>query len=210
VPPLNSHCLVNMTVVYAKGKGELQTYWLDIGANAGSSTGRDSSSDAGSEIVTELMADEMPGLTSSPHNAKTLRLIDWNVDVLVRLLKQIVAHRSCVKWQPKGSRATIESRFLTGERSMPLDEVQEIIVLPNFEASIGPNRDVESIVLEAAVIEQVRDYVSNVATMYRANPFHNFEHVSDLRVPVHLKTVLRQNLTLTHSCYCLLLDRHRT
>jgi hypothetical protein len=201
---------VDIAVVYAKGKGELQTYWLDVGANSGSSTGRDSSSDAGTEIVTEQMPDdELSGLFSSPHSAKTLRLIDWNVDVLVRLLKQIVAHRTCVKWQPKGSRATIEARYLTGERSMPLDEVQEIIVLPNFEASSAQNGDVESIVLEATVIEQVRDYVSNVASMYRANPFHNFEHVSDLRLSFRLETVPRQNLTFTHPRY-VLRDRHRT
>jgi hypothetical protein len=58
----------------------------------------------------------------------------------------------------------------------PFDEVKEIIALPplnNIKALHGL-LDVE---VPKNVIEQLRDYVSQIAAMYNNNPFHNFEHV---------------------------------
>jgi hypothetical protein len=57
-----------------------------------------------------------------------------------------------------------------------LNEVQEVIALPNF---IGePSRDPSTIQLRDEVVNQLRGFVATVAALYRDNPFHNFEHAS--------------------------------
>lgn len=34
------------------------------------------------------------------------------------------------------------------------------------------------------VVQQLREYVANVAALYRCNPFHNFEHASHVTMSV--------------------------
>lgn len=65
-----------------------------------------------------------------------------------------------------------------------LDEVEEIIKLPKFEArSSGKHQGIGS-KLRREVVEQLRLYVKTVAAMYRDNPFHNFEHASHVTMSV--------------------------
>lgn len=109
---------------------------------------------------------------------KTKRLIDWNVESLHKLLKEIVARRnvgnnnsSCELMIPPR-----EEDIKCGETF--LDEVKDIISLPRFDASFIRNQDdeLQSVVLPDEVILQLRDYVTCIAAMYRDNPFHSFEH----------------------------------
>ena len=61
-----------------------------------------------------------------------------------------------------------------------LDEVQEIIALPEYDSSIAKQRkDPETVELAENVTDQLRSFVSCVASMYRGNAFHNFEHASE-------------------------------
>jgi hypothetical protein len=163
-------------VVYAKGKGEMQTFWLEDGTNSGSSNGKGASTVVSADTLDEPRTDGALSL----HTEKALRLINWNVDILLCLLKQIAAKRS-VGTNSTSSGAPCnesaheaESRF-TG--TMPLHEVQEIIRLPGFCMSNAQTEDVKRTALNPAVEKQLFDYVSSVATMYGDNPFHNFEHV---------------------------------
>lgn len=60
-----------------------------------------------------------------------------------------------------------------------VDEVAEIITLPKFTAkSIKALDKAHSVVLDEEVISQMKDYITTIASMYRKNPFHNFEHAS--------------------------------
>ena len=101
------------------------------------------------------------------------RLIEWNVDILSGLLKQIVAHR-----QTKRIEASRQDLELSNHKpNAALEEITEIIPLPEcepFDLTVDP----ESVVLERKVETQLRDYVTMVACMYRDNFFHNFEHAS--------------------------------
>lgn len=64
-----------------------------------------------------------------------------------------------------------------------IDEVQEIITIPT--AMFGNVlQDADAYVLPVNVVEQLYDYVSNIAAMYRDNPFHNFEHASHVTMSV--------------------------
>jgi len=106
------------------------------------------------------------------------RLVSWNVDILHRLLKQIVARRQCLlNADPNRKTDANESIFSTRQGTL-LDEVQESIPLPSFNYSRTAAEQAENIQLDAAVFEQLQDYVGKVADMYNDNPFHNFEHAS--------------------------------
>jgi hypothetical protein len=66
-----------------------------------------------------------------------------------------------------------------------LDEVKDIVELPEFDADAVRNQeDPESIELDNVVLSQLREYVVTVATMYRENLFHNFEHASHVTMSV--------------------------
>lgn len=95
--------------VTAKGKGELTTFWLgETGPSSSSSVTSSnfapSSISTGANIVgKDSAAAPLPKILRkrkpekpvvSEAASKTARLVDWNVDILQRLLKQIEARRS--------------------------------------------------------------------------------------------------------------------
>ena len=132
-----------------------------------------------------------PSLSRQSSDA-TARLIDWNTDVLLRLLKQVVAKREVVEQSifPGRRMSTISTDTLVSQQeqlvflkdkrngSTVVDEVKEIISLPEISCGNGESIDPDSVVLGNAVEKQLRDYVHCIASSYRSNPFHNYEHVS--------------------------------
>lgn len=98
------------------------------------------------------------------------RLIDWNVDLLSTSMKEILSQST--ESQPVLDSAA-DMAPLRQCGSSYLDEVMEIIMLPDFDgAKVVSN----TAVLPKTVQEQLRDYVTCIASMYRSNDFHNFEH----------------------------------
>ena len=80
-------------IVVAKGKGEMKTYWLEVASHEGASVTSGESSDAESIVEMQLQAqnDDYNDQEDVVLSDKTLRLIDWNVDLLLRLLQLTVA-----------------------------------------------------------------------------------------------------------------------
>lgn len=71
-----------------------------------------------------------------------------------------------------------KARSLTAGTT-PLEEVQEIIVLPDFDAKAAKKQqDPEIVEIPQDIIKQAHLLVSKIASMYNDNPFHNFEHAS--------------------------------
>lgn len=62
--------------------------------------------------------------------------------------------------------------------STAVDEITEIIFLPALSCGNRKPNKVTDVELGEAVEEQMRDYVYCIASSYRSNPFHNYEHVS--------------------------------
>jgi hypothetical protein len=183
----------------------MQTFWLEDGINSGSSNGKDESTVVSADTLDEPRIDG----ASSLHTEQVLRLINWNVDILLCLLKQIAAKRSVGTNSTSSSAPYNESVHAAKSRipcAIPLNEVQEVIRLPNFNMYDAQTEDVKKIALNPAVEKQLFDYVSSVATMYRDNPFHNFEHVSEEYPYVQRACTVCRNLTPFSS----FLDRHRT
>jgi hypothetical protein len=71
-------------------------------------------------------------------------------------------------------------RYVTPEGIICLDEVQESIAMPKFDAEImrivNDHEYVRSVELKDEVLADLRHYVTLIAGSYNDNPFHNFEH----------------------------------
>lgn len=138
----------------------MATYWLTTGKASPSIASNDSH-----HTLSVSGADDHYRLSSN----KTQRLIDWNVDVLQGLLKAIVARReaSTVK---KGKKSTVvnENIFQPADGETVLDEVSEIIELPEFNVA-KKQEDPESVVLPREVVMQLQDFVTCIADLYHEN-----------------------------------------
>jgi hypothetical protein len=137
--------------VHAKGKGVLTTYWLLPPASAAESVS--------------------PPVVAPPSNAfvKQTRLIKWMVDLFIDHINQIYASRNYklpkkpVVYNPK-------------QNSITLDEVVEVICLPKFDAKSGQELGAQvQTNISLSAIDQLCDYISNIASLYCKNPFHNCE-----------------------------------
>jgi hypothetical protein len=116
------------------------------------------------------------GPTARPLDAKAKRLVDWNCDQMIRLLKLVVARRSAMQRRASGDylRNSTAENFKNGNLrkvGTVLEEVKEIITLPRFDPKVYRSHDdPESVKLDDEVLRQLHDYVSTVATLYRDNP----------------------------------------
>ena len=163
-------------LVSAKGKGTMQTYWLEDASSSGAAPTQlcESTKDmwANAEVT----------------DSKTDRLIDWQVDVFSRLLKQVIARRNAssnLEDAESQSTATVPFHWTSAPDKTCLDEVKEIIMLPEFDAQAARTQEnPDEIVLDQKVIKQLRSYITAVAHMYRNNDFHSFEHACHVTMSV--------------------------
>lgn len=177
-------------LIVSDGKSLERTYWL-IRADKSTldpSAPCETSSERGSEMG---FLDEDYG------ESRHARLVDWNVEVLHQLLKLIMAKRSLVGSQKtKDPSASCEKPVQnlslslhhtdsSGASAMPLDEVKEIILLPEFDRRAATRqKDSDLVAVPDIVLEQLKFFVATIAQMYNDNPFHNFSHASHVVMAV--------------------------
>lgn len=209
-------------IIEAKGKGQMQTFWLATTAGGSDRhTASMHSSESGGTDEDEQDLGEEPeivkkALKSSldfmPTDAKTERLIQWNTECLLRHLKQIVGRRKyrVEKGLETEERTADESVFMD-EGLMAVDEIQPVINLPQYDYS-GVIDDFDKTEIDPIVAEQLKHYVSSIAAMYKNNPFHNFEHASHvamsvtkllsrINAPVENEFCKEENMTLHDHTY---------
>jgi Adenylate and Guanylate cyclase catalytic domain/3'5'-cyclic nucleotide phosphodiesterase len=188
--------------VYAKGKGAIETYWLVTTSDKTrgisghpSRPARKSASIASSETDGDRVGTIDTGgatLTSTKTaNEKVQRLVDWNCELLLPILKRIVARR-----RGKRRRSTLSAQTqerirqreaeLTSNRNL-LDELVEVIPLPPYDAQAAKDEQAfERMELGENVVSELREFISLIASMYRDdNPFHNWEHASHVTMSVN-------------------------
>lgn len=161
--------------VSAKGKGTLQTYWLAlrVSTTAGSVAGSALSSEKGNDKAPDC------AYMRPMDKAKMRRLVAWNTDVLLGQLKEVCRSRGArnSKSIRRSSKVQVSGSKLGFEKALPIDEVSEVLELPDREEVVYLDHEVE---ISDKVIDEIREYVQDIAEMYNNNPFHNFE-VSKLR-----------------------------
>ena len=146
-----------------KGKGVMESYWVSADGGVASSTASSTALEAAGTYKSKL-----PGL-----DEKTNRLISWNVETLLGLLKSVVAYRRAKNKRFSLSDGSAASKYELQLGETPLEEVQEIIKLPAFDEKVArAMEDVEQAEIPAEVVDQLHHLVSTICFMYRDNPFH--------------------------------------
>ncbi|CAB9525455.1 Receptor-type guanylate cyclase gcy (Partial), partial [Seminavis robusta] len=172
-----------------KGKGVMQTYWLRIFAESSSgasSMGTAMSEFGGDDAVAGLVGNLAPSMDPSKQQeveeAKLNRLVSWNVDILSKVLKQIMARR---KANPPKLPAKPEKTNVNNKKGPMLDEVVDVVNLPQFDSKNYRNYvDPATVQLSTEVQDQLALFVRKVARLYRNNDFHSFEHASHVTMSV--------------------------
>lgn len=148
----------------AKGKGELTTWFLKITGERASTVG-DSTHDESSSLNTDKIGDldlqhDDYGLGSANEsvlNPNTMRLVDWNVGIVRKLIRQIIVRREAEGAALSGP-AVASASYKPS--AVPRDEVTEIIHLPPYDAKVKwRQRDPRSVRLSDAVEEQIKNFV---------------------------------------------------
>lgn len=107
----------------------------------------------------------------------TLRLVSWCEEILQRLLKQIKQRRNVNYTSINVKNRTFSlSHIQNHGKKMVIDEVSEIIVLPDYDPKMkilsNANKNVD---LDLEVVEQLGMFVNQIASLYRDNPCEFFE-----------------------------------
>jgi hypothetical protein len=117
--------------------------------------------------------------------AKAKRLVQWNTEILAKLLKQIMVRRAAKRMKKKqlglyastAQKEVVDSSFdRVPAVGHPIDAVIDIISLPHFdEKSFSKHVNPDSIEIPDVVMAQLGAFVGKIADLYRLNAFHNFE-----------------------------------
>lgn len=165
--------------VEAKGKGILVTYWLklnsesiNVGSIAASSEWDECEASSARELKTAELATpviaKLINLSDKTRYRRNQKLVDWNCELLLQLLKQVVARREALQ---SNSRNTSQAELTAiarniGDGSMVVEEVADIIEMPEFVSS----KNNSEIQLNEEAARQLRDYVATLASKYNDNP----------------------------------------
>ncbi|KAL7558130.1 hypothetical protein ACA910_013186 [Epithemia clementina (nom. ined.)] len=188
--------------VVAKGKGELQTYWLNLRLDSVDVESSSSGGGAHSELVLReaasthiavqkqatplspvVLADNNDSAQhQAEYNKKMERLVGWNVEALSRMLREIVAKR--MSMQKKAVDVQISAICPEGSQETILDCTTDYVMLPAILDAPNQPAEPSFIQLDKAVVDELKCLISTIASLYRQVPFHNFEHASHVAMSV--------------------------
>lgn len=189
--------------VEIKGKGSMQTFWIKSKKTDSNGTDGESASDGGSmtgSFENSFGLDHSMEMTGAMDNsfdlttehlldaakiAKSMRLIDWTVEVLHGYLQKIVAGRENTG-RPRLTRGNSVAQLVTenetrilGRRGTAVDEIAEVIEMPRFDPRAAKRMsESNEVQLDPMVKDQLREYVMRISSLYRDIPFHSFDHAS--------------------------------
>jgi class 3 adenylate cyclase len=164
--------------VHLKGKGTVQTFWLDPRRENSQSVASRNTSIRSSVLRPELSEGNLDNSNVDRQQRKQ-RLIEWNVEVLCDLLSRVIASKSTPYFGPstESSPSLSSKPIRRDEGTIVIDEMTEIIQIPRFDPKL--QQKVHPVKVPSIVKEQLHSYVSGIAQLYRDEvPFHNFEHAS--------------------------------
>jgi hypothetical protein len=144
-------------LITAKGKGTLQTYWVEPNIRSDPS--------ASNSSTTDLDAQHVMG-SISPNLALIEKFIDWNLDHFILLIKRIIQRRVAMGRENEGTIRVVKADSST---VLPRSEITEVIALPDFDFKLKSDKGKapSNVELPPAVTYQLHDYISTIAYMYR-------------------------------------------
>lgn len=168
--------------IEAKGKGLLQTYFLETNKMSRPySSGRSATSASECASGFELDNVEM--------EEKRSRSSEWTVEIMAHHLKAMINARTSKKVNPdpQGKIEELEMQSFSAfgpQGKSAIDEVAETISFPESKSG-GKGLDVNETELEPIVYDELRSYVQTIAALYNENPFHNFDHATHVAMSVN-------------------------
>ena len=153
-----------LTNQLVSGKGEMQTYWIEVNPN------KKLSSRGSSTFDNSYLEDDLTDFAVH-FDEKKERLIDFAVTTLIPFLAAIVGRRK--KFEGGGTLLPPLSS-LAKYTTVPLEEVEQIIEFPKIDSpTLYQNHVTKDVELDWNVVHQLKAFVASIASMYRDNPFHN-------------------------------------
>eukprot|EP00977_Amphora_coffeiformis_P029872 scaffold43171_cov176-Amphora_coffeaeformis.AAC.2 len=182
-----------LLAIFFIGKGAMQTYWLQLKTASQSHASSADNSDVVFSVDSDVMKKEKKPARSKKERIWTgtgldgvlgvtevtediQRLVNWNVNVLLILLKRVVTARVIGGAETKKLSADAEKQFASSKSV--LDDFQLVINMPDFDAEVASRVYNEDVELVPEVKEELHAFVTAIASGYRKNSFHNFEHAS--------------------------------
>ncbi|KAL3922056.1 MAG: hypothetical protein SGILL_002410 [Bacillariaceae sp.] len=155
-------------LIQAKGKGELQTYWLtrttaspsEFNGSVNGGEGSNSNSDGVS-----LEQFKTPEFL----NEKGQRLIQWNIQRFTALLESIAASRGNKKQDDNSCHTSVTDSASASSSALPVEEVKEVIKISAHSASFSSEGSGQ---VNPGAIEELEEYITIIAGMYDHNAFH--------------------------------------
>ena len=148
----------------AKGKGELQTYWVELRDVTSSTKSDNEETKSHSTVVLSgKLENEIGG-----H-------VERSAELLAVFLKAMIARRRSLGIQAdSAAEVKLVEESCSQKAGYFLDEVQDIISFIEVDASRDENSADDD--LEEAVKSQLYHYILTLQSLYQENSFHNFEH----------------------------------
>jgi len=153
--------------VFAKGKGEMQTYWLERNSAPAKSTVSTGTSGSESDMDPAMIQSVEDRTELAESNSllsdKTLRLVDWNMEHMKCMLQDIIERRDASGSIPAslGRMKMVETESLKSD-GIVLDHVQDIIMLPTFDSeAASKQKSSRSLTLSDKVSAQLREYLQS-------------------------------------------------
>jgi 3'5'-cyclic nucleotide phosphodiesterase len=143
----------------------MTTFWCDPCCTSESLVNSDGS-------VSKGLADFLDG------EARLERLIDWNVDLFTHLVLDVV---KCRGSKPHAQGDSFGPLCV----ETPRDEVVEVIdFAQQFPSAMHELFRIEA-QLTPLALEQLREFIAQIACLYKRNPFHNFERCGQVTMSTH-------------------------
>jgi hypothetical protein len=160
--------------ITAKGKGELTTFFLcmsDKKSVDDKSFGSLSKTDRSELDEADIAVQE-----------KHRRIAEWTVEVISSTLKALLATRKArkIKPDPEQKMLQLEMDSCSSGKQNVIAEVASYIILPEHVNT--PDLD-EAV--DPEVIEELKNYVQTIASLYNDNSFHNFDHANHVVMSVN-------------------------
>jgi hypothetical protein len=167
------------TEVEIKGKGLVQTYWINLEKNvhrAAKATSESSGSENASihhlDTNDYIVDSTSPAFESHCLSPQEYRLVQWNTDVLAGILKQIVASRQAAGALPDSDMQMTQHEAATQKGELtPRQEIVEVVNLPRYNDQIAAKqKNLDNIALDDVVTKELFCYVTAIASMYKGKP----------------------------------------
>jgi class 3 adenylate cyclase len=180
-------------ILKMKGRESLHTYWIKTKV-LNSESSIDLLDTCDMSVVSESafgevdLWDEQAVVTETASNialsnleSRFQSIVDRNVTALLGYLKKIHAKRIVMakfsQRPPEGN----ETDIFIGDPI--IEETRQVIAMPNFEPKVAANMINSDLIFISEEIEsELRLYVSSIASNYKSNAFHNFEHATHVAI----------------------------